>query len=114
MHIDTRDLVSITEFSRRPSAYVTNLKGRERKVILRNNAPIAVLMTPDELETLDAAHQDAVDLVLALARKLADEGSGKQLTRCSLNSVSTGMISTKSATRTRVSPGTRDRSGAST
>lgn len=74
MHIDTRDLVSITEFSRRPSAYVTNLKGRERKVILRNNVPIAVLMTPDELETLDAAHQDAVDLALALARKLADEG----------------------------------------
>lgn len=75
MHTNTRDLVSITDFSRRPSAYVTNLKGRERKVILRNNAPIAVLVTADELERLDAAHQDTVDLALTLTRKLADKGN---------------------------------------
>ncbi|MFC4156974.1 hypothetical protein ACFOX2_08715 [Corynebacterium marambiense] len=65
-------------------------------------------MSAEELERLDAEHQDAVDLELALTRKLADGGSAKQLRMSSQSPASTGITSTmtaaKTATRTTVRP----------
>lgn len=70
----TADLVSITEFSRSPSSYVSDLADNERKVILKNNKPVAVIVSAEEIDRIDAEREDALDLALALTRKMADSG----------------------------------------
>lgn len=74
MKIDTRDLVSITDYSRRPAQYVKELADVPRRVILRNNQPAAVLMKIEDVQELEAkrALLDRLNSILATANGAND------------------------------------------
>lgn len=69
--VHTRDLISITEASSRGlSRLVRDAEQGHVPILLRNNRPVAAVVSIERLEELE----DARDLALVAARMLTDEG----------------------------------------
>jgi prevent-host-death family protein len=83
MHVDTRDLVSVTEASNRGlSKLVARAEEGRTQVLLRNNKPIAAIVDLehlDRLERIDELEDDLRLLTIALARAAADSGRRRSL-----------------------------------
>lgn len=74
--VDIRDLISITEASTRGlSRLVRDAESGQTPILLRNNRPVAAVVSIERLEELD----DARDLALVAARMLTDSGSRTSL-----------------------------------
>ena len=73
--IDTTDLISITEANALGISALARdaAKGRER-VLLRNNKPVAAVVSIERLERLQQLEDDLADFALATARVLTDQG----------------------------------------
>jgi antitoxin (DNA-binding transcriptional repressor) of toxin-antitoxin stability system len=78
--IDSSDLISITEASRRgASALVRDAElGRER-IVLRNNKPVAAVVSMARLEQLHELEEELRDIALTSARMLTDSGQRHSL-----------------------------------
>ena len=66
--------VDLEDLARNTSHHVFGLGLHERKVIIDDGEPVAVIMSAGEFERLKAEQQDALDLAFALTRMLADSG----------------------------------------
>lgn len=66
--------VDLEDLARNTSHHVFGLGLHERKVIIDDGEPVAVIMSAGEFERLEAERQDALDLTLALTRMLTDSG----------------------------------------
>lgn len=62
---NTRDMISMSEFSRNPSAVVNDLPAHGHRVIVRNNQPVGVLMSMEEA--------DRFTIVWVIAQRSDDE-----------------------------------------
>ena len=69
--IDTEDLISVTEANRLGlSALIRDAEQGRTRIVLRNNRPVAAVVSMQRLEQLDALLDDLLDLTLANARTL--------------------------------------------
>lgn len=74
--VDTRALISITEAANRGiSRLVREAESGHEPILLRNNRPVAAIVSIERLEELD----DARDLALVAARILTDSGNRTSL-----------------------------------
>ncbi len=74
--VDTQDLISITAASSRGlSRLVRDVENGHIPILLRNNRPVAAIVSIERLDELD----DARDLALAAARALTDTGQRTSL-----------------------------------
>lgn len=65
METNARDMISMSEFSRNPSAVVNDLPVHGHRVIVRNNQPVGVLMSMEEA--------DRFTIVWVIAQRSDDE-----------------------------------------
>ena len=71
VRVDTRDLISITDATKRGvSALVREAEGGREQVVLRNNKPVAAVVSVERLEQLQQLHEELLDVSLAAARML--------------------------------------------
>ena len=79
MNTDTDDLISIGKISEEGlSKIVTEAERGRRKVILRRNKPVAVIVdipTMNRLQELDEREEELRDFAAALARVATDTGA---------------------------------------
>jgi prevent-host-death family protein len=69
--IDTADLISITDASRLGiSALIREAESGHEQVVLRNNKPVAAVVSMERLEQLQRLEEDLADVSLAAARML--------------------------------------------
>lgn len=69
--IDTSDLISISEANRLGvSGLVKAAEAGRERVVLRNNKPVAAIVSVRRLEQLQQLEDDMVDISLAAARML--------------------------------------------
>jgi hypothetical protein len=77
--IDTNDLISISEATRRGVARLASeAESGQDRVLLRNNRPVAAVVSMKRLAELDELRQleeDLLDITLAAARMVTDDGS---------------------------------------
>lgn len=67
--VDTADLISITEASRLGvSAQVRGVEEGRERIVLRNNKPVAVVVSVDRLEQLQRLEEDLLDVSIVAAR----------------------------------------------
>ena len=81
--VDTANLISISEATRRGVSRLASdaASGREQ-ILLRNNKPVAAVVGMDRLAELDELHrleEDLLDVTLATVRMLTDEGKRHSL-----------------------------------
>ena len=74
METNTRDMISMSEFSRKPSAVVNDLPAHGHRVIVRNNQPVGVLMSMEEADRLDEVREDMQLMAMAMVRMASDDG----------------------------------------
>ncbi len=75
--IDTADLISISEANKLGvSGLVRGAEEGHEKVLLRNNKPVAAVVSMQRLEQLQELQEDLVDVSLAAAR-IATTGPGR-------------------------------------
>lgn len=78
MNIDTKDLISVSEASKRGvSRLISDATNGRPQVVLRNNHPVAAVVgieTIDRLHRLDELEGDLRLLSVALARTVTDSG----------------------------------------
>ncbi|TAK31349.1 MAG: type II toxin-antitoxin system Phd/YefM family antitoxin [Chloroflexota bacterium] len=76
--IDTANLVSISEASKRGILKLANdAAGGHEQILMRNNKPVAAVVGMDrlnELDELQRLEEDMLDIVLATARMVDDNG----------------------------------------
>lgn len=81
--VDTANLISITEASNRGlSALVREAEEGRDRILVRNNQPVAAMVSMERLEELEALQEDLLDIALIAARIFTDDG-----TRFSLDEV---------------------------
>lgn len=69
--VDTSDLVSITDANKIGiSALIREAKAGHDPVVLRNNKPVAAVVSMKKLEQLQQLEEDLLDVSLAAARML--------------------------------------------
>jgi prevent-host-death family protein len=69
--IDTEDLISISDASKLGlSALVREAEEGHDRILVRNNKPVAVLMSVERFERFQQALDDLIDITLAEARML--------------------------------------------
>ena len=69
--IDTANLLSISEANKRGiSALVREAEKGHEQVVLRNNKPVAAVVSMERLEQLQNLEDDLLDISLATARML--------------------------------------------
>jgi prevent-host-death family protein len=69
--VDTADLISISEANRLGvSALVREAEAGHEQVVLRNNKPVAAVVSIRRLEQLQQLQEDMLDVSLAAARAL--------------------------------------------
>lgn len=74
--VDTQDLISITEaVNRGLSRLVRDAESGRVPILLRNNRPVAAIVSIERLQELD----DARDLALVAARMLTESGDRSSL-----------------------------------
>ena len=70
--VDTADLISISDATKRGvSALVRAAEAGHEQVVLRNNKPVAAVVSIKRLEQLQQVQEDMLDVSLAAARMLA-------------------------------------------
>jgi prevent-host-death family protein len=70
--IDTADLISISEANKLGvSGLVRQAEAGHEQVVLRNNKPVAAVVSMKRLEQLQQLQEDMLDLSLAVARMLS-------------------------------------------
>ncbi len=73
--IDSDDLVSVSEATRRGiSGLLRDVEGGREPVIVRNNQPVAVVVSMHRLERMQRLEDDLADLALVTARARTDTG----------------------------------------
>ncbi|HZS02828.1 MAG TPA: type II toxin-antitoxin system prevent-host-death family antitoxin [Chloroflexota bacterium] len=73
--VDTSDLISITEANKVGlSALVRAAEAGREQVLVRNNKPVAALISLARLDEVQQLEDDLADLALATARLLTDTG----------------------------------------
>jgi prevent-host-death family protein len=71
VQIETADLISITEANKLGiSALVREAESGRDKVLIRNNKPVAALVSMERLDELEQLREDLLDIALATARML--------------------------------------------
>jgi prevent-host-death family protein len=69
--VDTSDLISITEAAQAGiSSLVRAAEAGREQVVLRNNKPVAAVVSMERLEELQQLEEDLVDVSLAAARMM--------------------------------------------
>lgn len=69
--VDTADLISISEANKLGvSGLVRQAEGGHEQVVLRNNRPVAAVVSMRRLEQLQQLEEDLLDVALASARML--------------------------------------------
>lgn len=69
--VDTADLISISDASKLGvSALVREAEAGHERVVLRNNRPVAAVVSMKRLEQLQQMQEDLLDVSLAAARML--------------------------------------------
>ena len=76
--VDTANLISISEASKRGVSRLASdaASGREQ-ILMRNNRPVAAVIGIDRLDELDQLQrleEDMLDIILATARMVSDTG----------------------------------------
>jgi prevent-host-death family protein len=77
MHVETNDMVSVTEASQGLSKLVNAVSPEKRFVVMRNNKPAAVIAdveTMERLQRIDELEDDVRLLSVAWVRSLTDTG----------------------------------------
>lgn len=76
--VDTANLISISEATRRGvSKLASDAENGREQILLRNNKPVAAVIgidRLDELDELERLEEDMLDIVLATARMAGDAG----------------------------------------
>ncbi len=71
VHIDTTDLLSITDANKRGiSGLARDAEQGLDRVLLRNNKPVAAVVSMRRLEQIEQLEEDLLDISLAIARSL--------------------------------------------
>ena len=69
--VDTADLISISEATKLGvSGLVRGVEGGRPRIVLRNNKPVAAIVSVKRLEELEQLEEDILDVSLATARML--------------------------------------------
>ena len=69
--VDTDQLLSISDANRMGvSGLIRAAEEGETRVVLRNNKPVAVVLSMERYDELEQMHEDAVDATIAAARML--------------------------------------------
>ncbi len=82
MNINTDDLVSVTEANSSLSKLLNEANEGRSKLVMRNNKPLAAIVSPQDaarLQRLDELEDDLRLLALALARTITDDGERHSL-----------------------------------
>lgn len=70
--VDTADLISVTEANKMGvSGLIKEAEDGHEHVVLRNNKPVAAVVSIDHLEELQEIEDDLIDASLAVARLIA-------------------------------------------
>ncbi len=83
MNVDTNDMISVTDASKRTvSRLVTEAMGGRTFVVMKNNRPAAVIVGQEQMERLqrlDEMEQDLRLWTVALIRTITDTGERHDL-----------------------------------
>jgi prevent-host-death family protein len=78
--VDTKQLISMADASRRGiSALVREAESGADQIVLRNNRPVAAVISIERLERLQELEDDWADYLLAEARRLTSTGESVSL-----------------------------------
>lgn len=78
--VDTDELIPLTEASRMGlSALVRDAEAGKRRVLVRNNKPVAAILSMGMLEELADLEDDLLDIALATARMMTSDGTSYSL-----------------------------------
>ena len=70
--IDTDDLISVTEASKiGVTGLVRSVEQGHDRGLLRNNKPVAAIVSMEHLDRLQRIQEDLIDVSMAMARSLA-------------------------------------------
>src|SRR3954453_9977277 len=73
--IETDDLISISDANRLGvSALIRDAEEGRQRLVLRNNKPVAVVMSVERFEQLQQLQDDLVDITLAASRMMTTSG----------------------------------------
>ncbi|MDZ7933088.1 MAG: type II toxin-antitoxin system prevent-host-death family antitoxin [Rhodococcus sp. (in: high G+C Gram-positive bacteria)] len=78
MNIPTSNIISITDATRETSRIVTEASDGQSFLVMKNNRPVAGIVSPemmDRIQTLDEREQDLRLMCLALIRTATDNGA---------------------------------------
>ncbi|HVA90872.1 MAG TPA: prevent-host-death family protein [Chloroflexota bacterium] len=79
-HIDTADLLSITDANKRGiSGLARDAEQGLDRVLLRNNKPVAAVVSMRRLEQIEQLEEDLLDISLAMARSLTTGAERRSL-----------------------------------
>jgi prevent-host-death family protein len=74
--VDTEDLISITEAAQAGiSSLVRAAEAGREQIVLRNNKPVAAIVSMERLEQLQRLEEDLIDVSLAAARMMTTSGN---------------------------------------
>jgi len=74
MLVNTADLISISDASASGiSALVREVEQGRDRILVRNNKPVAAVVSMERLEELESLREDLLDIALVAARVLTDD-----------------------------------------
>ncbi|MDQ1053132.1 prevent-host-death family protein [Arthrobacter sp. SORGH_AS 212] len=82
MRTDTKNLVSVSDFSRHPSRYINSAAKGTSHVILKDNRPTAAVIdmeSAERLAHLDELEDDLKLMAASLVRLVTDDGTRHSL-----------------------------------
>jgi prevent-host-death family protein len=73
--VETDDLISISDANRLGvSALIREAEEGRQRLVLRNNKPVAVVMSVERFEQLQQLQDDLIDITLASSRMMTTSG----------------------------------------
>ncbi len=73
--VETDDLISISDANRLGvSALIREVEEGRQRLVLRNNKPVAVVMSVERFEQLQQLQDDLIDITLAASRMMTTSG----------------------------------------
>jgi prevent-host-death family protein len=73
--VETDDLISISDANRLGvSALIREAEEGRQRLVLRNNKPVAVVMSVERFEQLQQLQDDLIDITLAASRMMTTSG----------------------------------------
>ncbi|WP_210407959.1 type II toxin-antitoxin system Phd/YefM family antitoxin [Allokutzneria sp. NRRL B-24872] len=82
MNINTEDMVSVTEANSSLSRLLNDASAGRSRIVMRNNKPLAAIVSPEaaaRLRHLEELEEDLKLLSLALVRTVTDDGARHSL-----------------------------------